>query len=144
MKRIKKYRAMLLVWLTHELALPMLKRWRKPKPFPYCIIDLKNMQPQTVGNELSKFIEAKSLELLPFYAQHDIKHLVLNYDTTEDGEVCLQCCMLGNGHVSFTVIATVLFGFCTMPEHWCKFITAFKRGKKAIALHHFNWYAVVD
>jgi ubiquinone biosynthesis protein Coq4 len=56
--------------------------------------------------------------LLPYYARHDIKHILLDYDTKNEGEGCLQCFMLGNGHVSFPVVATVLYGWATMPEHW--------------------------
>jgi hypothetical protein len=143
MKKLKNYRAKLLVYLTHQLALPMLKFWRKPKPFLHSMEDLNKLQPHTVGKDLHAFMLEKKLELLPFYAQHDIKHLILGYDTTEDGEVCLQCCMLGNGHISFPVIATVLFGIFTMPEHWSKFYGAFKRGKSAISLNDFDWYSIV-
>ena len=75
------------------------------------------------------FLEIKELRILPYYARHDMKHILLDYDTTDEGESCLQCFMLGNRHISFPVMATVLYGFITMPEHWRAFKKAYNRGK---------------
>ena len=107
---IKKCRSALLVYLTHKMALPVLRLIRKPIVFPYTAEELKHFPEGTLGKELVNFLEIKKLELLPYYAKHDIKHILLGYDTTDEGEGCLQCFMLGNRHVSFPVIATVLYG----------------------------------
>jgi len=40
MKKIKKLRESVLVFLTHRLALPLLKKIRKPEVFPYSITSL--------------------------------------------------------------------------------------------------------
>jgi len=125
------------------MALPILKLIRRPKPFPYTADELKEFPVNTLGNDLILFLEKKQLQLLPYYAKHDIKHIILQYDTTDDGEVCLQCFMLGNGHLSFPVIATVLYGFVTMPEHWSKFRQAYRRGKKATAIANWNWFGIL-
>ena len=129
-KLIILIRSKLLVFLTHSLALPILQIIRKPEVFPYSKLELKNFPAGTLGNDLVNFVEDKNIELLPYYARHDIKHILLHYDTTDNGEVCLQCFMLGNGHVSFPVIATVIYGLITMPEYWSNFKIAFLRGKK--------------
>jgi hypothetical protein len=140
----KKLRKNILVWLTHKLALPILKIIRKPALFPYSMEQLKALQPNTVGSDLYYFLTSKNLQLLPHYTKHDIKHIVLGYDTTEEGEVCLQCFMLGNGHVSFPVMATVAFGLVTMPSYFKKFVIAFKRGRQAIDLSQVNWLSLVN
>jgi ubiquinone biosynthesis protein Coq4 len=80
---------------------------------------------------------------LPYYAKHDIKHILFEYDTTDEGEVCLQCFMLGNKHISFPVAATVLYGFFTMPEYWSKFIKAYKRGANTISLQNWQWFNLI-
>ncbi len=142
-KNIIKLRSQILVYLTHNLALPFLKFVRKPIPFPHTMHSLSLMQNGTLGKDLYKFLTNKKLLLLPYYAKHDIKHILLEYDTTDEGEVCLQCFMLGNRHLSFPVIATVLFGFVTMPEHWKKFITAYRRGTKSASLKHYKWFDII-
>lgn len=141
---IIKLRSMLLVYLTHNMALPFLKLVRKPLLFPYSMEMLLKMKDKTVGNDLYHFLQKRNLSLLPYYAKHDIKHILLEYDTTDEGEVCLQSFMLGNGHLSFPVIATVIYGFVTMPEYWPKFKQAYKRGKHATSLHDWKWFEVME
>ena len=139
-----KLRSKLLVFLTHNMALPVLRFIRRPQVFPFTAAELKQFEPDTLGYELMYFLEKKNLELLPHYAKHDIKHILLEYDTTDEGEVCLQCFMLGNGHISFPVVATVLYGFVTMPEYWKKFRTAYRRGSKSITIKNWQWFSILQ
>jgi hypothetical protein len=136
-------RSKLLVFLTHNMALPVLRFIRKPKIFPFTPQQLKEFPVGTLGNDLIIFLETKKLQLLPHYAKHDIKHVLLEYDTTDDGEVCLQCFMLGNGHISFPVAATVLYGIVTMPEHWQKFKAAYTRGRKSMPIANWHWFEIL-
>lgn len=138
-----KARAALLVFLTHHMALPFLRLVRRPSQFPYTAAELQQMPAGSLGNDLVCFLEQRDLQLLTYYAKHDIKHILLQYDTTEDGEVCLQCFMLGNGHISFPVAATVLYGFITMPEYWGRFIKAYQRGWQSPAIKSWPWYQLL-
>ncbi len=140
---IKKQRSALLVYLTHRMALPVLQVIRKPVVFPYTVAELKLFPEGTLGRELVDFLSTKELQLLPYYAKHDIKHILLEYDTTDEGEGCLQCFMLGNRHVSFPVIATVLYGFITMPEYWPAFRKAFKRGQSCKRIENWKWFEIL-
>lgn len=140
---LKKYRSALLVYLTHRMALPLLRIIRKPEIFPYSRQELMHFPDGSLGKNLVEFLEAKQLELLPYYARHDIKHILLEYDTTDEGEACLQCFMLGNGHVSFPVVATVLYGWVTMPEYWPSFRKAYNRGKQCQAIANWKWFDIL-
>lgn len=142
-KSLIHVRSQVLVYLTHNLALPFLKLVRKPLLFPYTETELEQMHNGTLGRDLYLFLAKRKLQLLPYYAKHDIKHILLEYDTTDEGEVCLQCFMLGNGHVSFPVVATVLYGVGTMPEYWVKFKAAFKRGTCAVELKDWKWFEIM-
>ena len=137
-------RSAILVFLTHRMALPLLKLVRKPEIFPYSVKQLQQFETGSLGKDLVNFIEGKELELLPYYARHDMKHILMEYDTSDDGEVCLQSFMLGNGHISFPVIATVFYGFITMPEHWEKFLRAYERGKKAASIENWKWFDILS
>ena len=138
-----KLRSRLLVYLTHKMALPILRLIRKSEIFPFTKQELKNFTPDTLGYDLLQFLEIKKLALLPYYARHDIKHILLEYDTTDEGEVCLQCFMLGNGHVSFPVMATVMYGLVTMPEYWHSFKLAYKRGKNSSAISTWKCFEIL-
>ena len=133
-----------LVFLTHNMALPMLRFVRRPQVFPYTAKQLREFPSGTLGFDLIHFLENRNLKLLPHYAKHDIKHILLQYDTTDEGEVCLQCFMLGNGHISFPVAATVVYGFVTMPEYWKKFRMAYRRGKQSIPIKNWLWFSILQ
>ena len=139
-----RLRSNLLVFLTHNMALPMLRFIRRPMIFPFSAAALKSLPAGTLGFDLICFLERKKLKLLPHYVKHDIKHILLQYDTTDEGEVCLQCFMLGNGHISFRVAATVLYGFVTMPEYWKKFRIAYLRGKNSIPIKNWQWFSILQ
>lgn len=141
---IVTWRERLLVYLTHQMALPLLKRIRKPKKFTYTRADLHQLPEGTLGRDLINMLDDHQLQLLPYYVKHDIKHVLLGYDTTGEGEVCLQCFMLGNRHFSFPVMATVLFGLFTMPEYWLVFLKAFQRGRKSIAIENWQWFSLLE
>ncbi|MEP7142338.1 MAG: Coq4 family protein [Ferruginibacter sp.] len=143
-KLIVKLRSKLLVFLTHHMALPLLQIIRTPQKFQYTKEALHQLPEGTLGKELVNMLDRKNLELLPYYAKHDIKHILLQYDTTDEGEVCLQCFMMGNKHLSFPVVATVLYGIVTMPEHWRKFNEAYQRGAKCNPIEDWQWFTLLD
>ena len=99
--RLKKVRESILVILTHKIALPMLKLVRRPNEFTYSEDELHSLPAGTLGNDLFLFLKQRNLPLLKHYARHDLKHVLLDYDTTEEGEACLQSFMFGNGRISF-------------------------------------------
>jgi ubiquinone biosynthesis protein Coq4 len=142
-KILIKIRSAVLVYLTHQMALPILKMVRQPEIFPYTQAQLQHFEPGTIGRDLVNFIEEKQLQLLPYYARHDMKHILLGYDTTAEGEVCLQMFMLGNRHASFPVLATVVFGLVTMPEHWTKFRSAYQRGRASLPIKDWQWFKLL-
>ena len=129
-----KVRSNMLIYLTHNMALPLLTFIKKPQKFPYSSHQLKQFPAGSLGNDFINMLQEKKFELLPNYVKHDIKHLLLQYDPTCEDEVCLQCFMLGNGLHSFPVIAAVVYGFITMPECWGKFKTAYQRGNKSTCI----------
>ena len=137
--RLKKVRESILVILTHKIALPMLKLVIRPNEFTYSEDELKSLPAGTLGNDLFVFLKQRNLPLLKHYARHDLKHVLLGYDTTEEGEACLQSFMFGNGRISFPVLATVTYSFITMPEYWSKMKKAFLQGKKSDPIHPWKW-----
>lgn len=140
----KKMRSDILVFLTHKLALPILKIIRQPEVFPYTKDELHALSSDSLGYALINFLEERGLPLLQYYARHDMKHILLGYETTDEGEACLQCFMLGNRHFSFPVIATVIFGIVTMPEYWSSFRKAFARGRKSKPISNWKWFEIIE
>jgi ubiquinone biosynthesis protein Coq4 len=143
-EQLKKMRCRLMIFLTHTVVLPLLKRFRKPIPFRHTASDLRTLQPGLLGRDLVDFLDERQLPFLTHYARHDLKHLLLSYDTTEEGELCLQSFMLGNGRVSFPVLATVFFGIITSPEYYRSMLQAYKKGKQFEPFHDLPWHKLLE
>ena len=140
---LKKIRKKLLIYLAHEVALPYFKLIRRGYDFPYSIKDLQHFEEGTVGKASYAFFFNNDLELLPHYEKHDVKHVVLGYPPTEEGEVSLQCFMLANGRITAPVIFSVLVGVLIMPESWFSFRRAWKRGRATPSLNKLNWFSLI-
>lgn len=134
-----RFRSTILVFLTHQVALPLLKIVRRPNAFSYGKDELSCFPDGSLGKDLYLFLEKRKLPLLKHYARHDLKHVLLNYDTTDEGEACLQSFMMGNGRISFPVLATITYSFLTMPEYWGKMRKAFRQGRRSTSFHHWKW-----
>lgn len=142
-KRLLHLRTAILIFLTHRIALPVLKIVRRPNAFTHTKEELKYFPAGSLGNDLYLFLQQRDLPLLQHYARHDLKHVLLGYDTTDEGEACLQSFMMGNGRISFPVLATVAYSFITMPEHWKRIRAAFQQGRQSIPIHNWIWNEVV-
>lgn len=140
---LRKVRKWILVFLTHKIALPMLKIVRRPNMLTYNEGQLQSLPAGSLGNDLFHFLKQRNLPLLNHYVRHDLKHVLLGYDTTEEGEACLQSFMLGNGRISFPVLATVGYSILTMPEYWNKMKDAYKQGKSCNSIHGWKWNEIL-
>jgi ubiquinone biosynthesis protein Coq4 len=142
-KVLVRIRSAILVFLTHKIALPLLKIMRRPNVFIYDKGQLMEFPEGSLGKDLYCFLETRKLPLLKHYARHDLKHVLLGYDTTDEGEACLQSFMLGNGRISFPVLATVVYGFLTMPEHWKQMKEAYRKGRLSNPVHGWKWNEIL-
>ncbi len=66
---LTRLRSQLLVFLTHNMALPMLRFIRRPQVFPFSATELQNFPAGTLGFDLVCFLKEKKLKLLPHYAK---------------------------------------------------------------------------
>lgn len=130
MKAIKKIRSKLLELLTHDVALPLITKFRNNEPFAYSAEQLLALPDGTLGKDLAVYLEKNNFQLLRNYERHDCKHIILGYAMDEAGEARMQFYFLGNRHYSVPVICTVLICFCLMPEYWKQFYADYRLGKR--------------
>lgn len=143
MMSFKMLRKQLMIFLAHQVALPYFKLVRKNYRFPYTVSQLAAYADGTVGRELYLFFHHHNLDILPHYEKHDIKHVVLGYPPTEEGEVSLQCFMLANGRITLPVLCSVAVGFLIMPEHWKSFKKAWIKGRQTPQLDQLDWFSLI-
>lgn len=125
-----------LVELTH----PVYERWfRRQRPvWQQTLPMLLDYESGTLGRALGIFLQTKGIELIPRFEDHDVFHVLLEYDTTVPGESEMQFCLLGSGKRSLYVMGTCAIAWLAFPEYWSRFRAAFRRGRQMRRFHH--WY----
>lgn len=77
---------------------------------------LENCPENSVGNSVLNMLNENNLDVIPFFEDHDLKHLVLGYGMTSVEEIRMQAFLFGNGNRSFSCIlfllSGILFAFC--------------------------------
>lgn len=99
--------------------------------------ELRILPDTSVGKNIANLIDNNDLKLIPFFEEHDLKHLVLNYGMTSTEELKLQAFLLGNGNRSplcfLFLTTTILF-----PEEWSNFIGEYKKGKASKSIIYIS------
>lgn len=92
----------------------------------------------SLGRCLGLFLQANNLHLIPILENHDVFHVLLEYEPHVIAESQMQFCLLGNGKRSLYAIGTALIAAIAFPEFWGSFKQAYKRGKNIRPVH--RWY----
>lgn len=83
-----------------------------------------------LGIVFLNMLNENNLDVIPYYEDHDLKHLVLGYGMTSVEEIRMQAFLFGNGNRSFSCILFLLSGII-LPSAWNQFYLDFKKGKNA-------------
>ena len=96
----------------------------------------------SLGYALGLFLSQHQFELYDKCENHDIFHVILNYDINVLDELKLVFCLLGNGRYTATNFLASIAGILLYPEHIRDFKHAYLRGRKLPLFHskHFITY----
>ena len=93
------------------------------------LIYLRTLQRKTVGREIAEMLDRKNYRLIPKFENHDLKHIVLNYDMTMKDEIRMQAYLVGNGNHTLPCLIFLSLGVF-YPIVWKDLPAAFRQGKK--------------
>ncbi len=93
---------------------------------------LRKLKKGTLGKEIANCLDNYNLTLVPGFESHDLKHVLLDYKMTPEGEIRMQAFMIGNGNYSIPSFMILIFGAILLPDLWSVFYADFKKGKKSI------------
>ncbi len=86
--------------------------------------------PNSLGHTMGLFLHTQNLEPIARAERHDVFHVLLQYGTEVYMEAGMQCCLLGAGKKSPSVLATIALALVFLPEHWRYFYQQYQRGKE--------------
>ena len=133
-------RAKLIHWLV-EFTKPYYMRWFKKGQKNWAITEeqLLKYPSDTLGFQLMTFLKKENLSLMPLVEEHDVMHVLLEYEPNIIDEINMQFFLVGNGKRSLYAYGTAIIGAFLMPEHWGKYRKAYRRGKSALNFSKWNF-----
>lgn len=95
---------------------------------------LRTLQKGTVGFEVAKMLDSKKYRLIPKFENHDLKHIVLEYEMTMKDEIRMQAYLIGNGN--FTLPCLIFFSLSIFyPTIWKDLLNEYQQGKTTKSIH---------
>ncbi|MEZ4805174.1 MAG: Coq4 family protein [Bacteroidia bacterium] len=125
---MRKY---LLKIFTKHLLFNVIKYFYKPSYQRIKLSDLATCPSGSLGKATLSFLEINQFELFHGYEVHDLKHVLLNYQTDLFGEIEMQFFELGNGNKSISVLMVVIAVLVLCPDGILRYISSYKRGKSS-------------
>jgi len=123
---------------SFELSITVIEHFSKMEPYHEKVTKLRGFPEKTLGKEISECLDNHNLTLVPKYESHDLKHVLLDYKMTAEGEIRMQAFMLGNGNYTIPCFAILTFGAILLPDLWLIFYSDFKKGRKSIKISEWT------
>lgn len=121
-----------------ELSVSTIEFFSNMEPYKQKVSELRKLENGTLGKEIAERLDSQTLNLVPKYESHDLKHVLLNYHMTAEDEIRIQAFMIGNGNYSIPSFAILFFGAILLPDLWLTFYSDFKKGKKSIEISEWS------
>jgi len=95
---------------------------------------LRTLQLGTVGREVAEILDSKQYRLIPKFENHDLKHIVLEYEMTMKDEIRMQAYLIGNGNFTFPCLIFFSLGIFH-PTIWKDLFNEYHKGKTSKSIH---------
>jgi hypothetical protein len=95
---------------------------------------LKTLQLGTVGREVAEMLDNKQYRLIPKFENHDLKHIILEYEMTMKNEIRMQAYLIGNGNFTFPCLIFFSLGIF-YPTIWKYLLSEYQTGKVSKSIH---------
>jgi len=95
---------------------------------------LRTLEKGTVGREVAEMLDRKGYRLIPKFENHDLKHIVLDYEMTMQDEIKMQAYLVSNGNTTFPCLIFLLLGLF-YPRIWGDLAAEYRQGKKTNSIH---------
>ena len=92
------------------------------------LAQLRTCEKGTIGREVAELLDEKGYRLIPKFENHDLKHIVLDYEMTIHDEIKMQAYLIGNGNTSIPRLIFLSFGLF-YPGIWRELGAEYRQGK---------------
>lgn len=124
-----------------------LKIWLVVKPLQlFCstrtleskLSSMRELSAGTVGNDLAQMLDRHKLQLVPWFYEHDLNHLILGYGMESDEELCMQAYLIGNRYYKWQCFV-FLSSAVIVPSIWPSLWKHFQLGRTCRSVHAIDF-----
>ncbi len=123
-----------IIKFSFELSIRVIERYSNMEPYHAKVVALSKMEEGTLGKSVANCLKQHKITLVPKYESHDLKHVLLDYKMTPEGEIRMQAFMIGNGNVTIPSLAILTFGALLLPDRWSVLYADYRRGRYALPI----------
>lgn len=123
---------------SFELSIHLIESFSNMEPYHEKVVELNKLQDGTLGKAVANCLKDHNIRLVPKYESHDLKHVLLDYKMTPEGEIRMQAFMLGNGNATIPSLAILTFGAILLPDLWSVLYSDYQRGKHALPISDWS------
>lgn len=98
---------------------------------------LRTLKNGTVGKEIANLLDNLGYRLIPKFENHDLKHVILEYEMTMKDEIRMQAYLVGNGNFTLPCLIFLSLGLF-YPSIWLDLPREFKNGKASKSIHYLT------
>ncbi|MEN2402482.1 hypothetical protein GKZ90_0022015 [Flavobacterium sp. MC2016-06] len=98
------------------------------------LANLRTLKKGTVGREVAAILDDNNYRLIPKFENHDLKHIVLEYEMTMQDEIKMQAYLMGNGNYTLPCLLFFSLGIF-YPTTWRSLSKEFNLGRKTKSIH---------
>lgn len=114
-------------------------KFKKQEAWSITRKELMEHPKDSLGYAIGCFLTKNDYQLMPKVENHDVFHVLLNYDTKVQDEVALQFVCFGNGKNSPYSFAALLAGIMLFPEHINYYIRSYRLGKNCNQFYQLEY-----
>lgn len=98
---------------------------------------LRALKNGTVGKEIANLLDNLGYRLIPKFENHDLKHVILEYEMTMKDAIRMQAYLVGNGNFTLPCLIFLSLGLF-YPSIWLDLPNEYKTGKKSKSIHYLT------
>lgn len=137
---MKKIRTQFLVFMYENSQKQYRKFFKKGKrQWQFSEKQLLSFQEDSLGRKMGEFYQRHGFRMIPKMENHDVYHLLTEYNTNIEDEIAMQYLLFGNGKRSAYLLGVLLLGTIVFPEYYKMYKEAFCKGKSMRTFHHLNF-----
>ena len=133
----------LFVGASFDLSSRIYVKCKRTRPWNISRAELLQFPEKTLGFHLGCFLLKHNFEPQPRCENHDVFHVLTDYETDTAQEIALQFFLYGNGKRSPFLALALFAGYLLFPDHYTTFKIAQERGRQSIELYDLNYQSLL-